>query len=131
MPIVIVAYSGGYLAASWCLRIGGVQNRVRGVILLDALYGEVDKFAAWIESNRGRFFLSAYTSSTQNNHVALKIILAQKKISYETDLNQQKWQHGVTLLSTNSSVGHWDFVTRAWTDYPVKDLLNRLEDYRR
>jgi hypothetical protein len=131
MPVVIVAYSGGYLATSWCLRAGGVQNRVRGVVLLDALYGEVDKFAAWIENNRTRFFVSAYTASTENNNAALKTILAQQKIAYETDLNQQKWQNGVTFLSTKPNVGHWDFVTRAWTDYPIQDLLSRLDEYRR
>ena len=131
MPVVIVAYSGGYLAASWCLRVGGAQNRVRGVILLDALYGEVDKFAAWIEKNRTRFFVSAYTSSTENNNAALKSILTQQKITYETDLRQQKWQHGVTFLSTKPNVEHWEFVTRAWTEHPIKDLLSRLDEYRR
>jgi hypothetical protein len=130
MPVIIVAYSGGYLATSWCLRVGGVQNRVRGVVLLDALYGEVDKFAAWIEKNRTRFFVSAYTASTESNNTALKNILAQKTIAYGTDLSQQKWQHGVTFLSTKPNVEHWDFVTRAWTDYPIKDLLNRLDEYR-
>jgi hypothetical protein len=131
MPVVIVAYSGGYLATSWCLRVGGTQSRVRGVVLLDALYGEVDKFAAWIEKNRTRFFVSAYTSSTEGNNAALKRILAQQKITYETDLSQQKWQRGVTFLSTKPNVEHWDFVTRAWTDYPIKDLLSRLDEYRR
>jgi hypothetical protein len=131
MPVVIVAYSGGYLATSWCLRVGGVQNRVRGVVLLDALYGEVDKFAAWIEKNRTRFFVSAYTASTESNNAALKTVLAQQKIAYEIDLNQQKWQHGVTFLSTKPNVEHWDFVTRAWTDYPIKDLLSKLDEYRR
>lgn len=131
MPIVIVAYSGGYLATSWCLRVGGVQNPVRGVVLLDALYGEVDKFAGWIEKNQTRFFVSAYTASTESNNASLKAILARKIIAFETNLNQQNWQHGVTFLSTKPSVGHWDFVTRAWTDYPIKDLLNRLDEYRR
>ena len=113
MPVVIVAYSGGYLATAWCLKVGGVQNRIRGVVLLDALYGEVDKFAAWIAKNRTTFFVSAYTDSTQRKNATLKTILARQKIAYETDLKQQKWQHGVTFLSTNSNVGHWNFVTRA------------------
>ena len=131
MPVVIVAYSGGYLATSWCLRVGGTQSRIRGVVLLDALYGEVDKFAVWIENNRTRFFVSAYTSSTEGNNAALKTILAQQKISFETDLGQKKWHQGVTFLSTKPNIGHWDFVTRAWTEYPIKDLLSRLDEYRR
>ena len=131
MPVVIVAYSGGYLATAWCLKVGGVQNRVRGVVLLDALYGEVDNFAAWIAKNRTTFFVSAYTGSTQSRNATLKAILARQKIAYETDLKQQKWQHGVTFLSTNSNVSHSSFVTHAWADYPIKDLLSRLDEYRR
>jgi hypothetical protein len=129
MPVVIVAYSGGYLATSSCLRVGGIQNRVRGVVLLDALYGEVDKFATWIANNRSTFFVSAYTESTQRKNAALKTMLARQKIAYGTDLKQQKWQHGVTFLSARSNVGHWNFVTQAWADYPIKDLLSRLDEY--
>jgi hypothetical protein len=131
MPVVIVAYSGGYLATAWSLKVGGAQSRVRGVVLLDALYGEVDKFATWISNNRNTFFVSAYTGSTQNKNATLKTVLAKQKIGYETDLKQQKWQHGVTFLSTKSNVGHWNFVTQAWADYPIKDLLSRLDEYRR
>jgi hypothetical protein len=109
--------------------VGGIQNRVRGVVLLDALYGEVDKFATWIANNRSTFFVSAYTESTQRKNAALKTMLARQKIAYGTDLKQQKWQHGVTFLSTRSNVGHWNFVTQAWADYPIKDLLSRLDEY--
>ena len=110
---------------------GRVQNRIRGVVLLDALYGEVDKFLAWFAKNRTTFFVSAYTDSTPRKNATLKTILARQKIAYETDLKQQKWQHGVTFLSTNSNVGHWNFVSRAWADYPIKDLLSKLDEYRR
>ncbi len=51
MPIVIVAYSGGYLPAAYSLAVGGDSGRVRGLVLLDALYGERDKFVSWA---RGR-----------------------------------------------------------------------------
>ena len=131
MPVVIVAYSGGYHATAWCLKVGGAQNRVRGVVLLDALYGEIDSFAAWIAKNRSTFFVSAYTESTQRKNATLKFILSRQKITYETDLKQQKWQNGVTFLSTSSKIGHWNFVTQAWADYPIKDLLSRLDEFRR
>ena len=54
MPIIIVGYSGGFMPTAWSLEVGGVPNRVRGVFLLDAVYGELDKFASWIENNRDR-----------------------------------------------------------------------------
>jgi poly(3-hydroxybutyrate) depolymerase len=47
-PVIVVAYSGGYDPAAYSLQLGGAENRVRGVILLDALFGEIDKFAEWI-----------------------------------------------------------------------------------
>ncbi len=66
MPIVIVAYSGGYLPAAYSLAVGGDQGRVRGLVLLDALYGERDKFVSWAEGpGRSAFFVSAYSTSSQ------------------------------------------------------------------
>jgi hypothetical protein len=60
MPVVIVGYSGGFLPTAWSLEVGGITKRVAGVILLDAVYGELDKFATWIENNRSGFFVSSY-----------------------------------------------------------------------
>ena len=60
MPVVIVGYSGGFLPTAWSLDVGGATSRVRGVVLLDAVYGELDKFAYWIENNRSGFFVSSY-----------------------------------------------------------------------
>ncbi len=54
MPVIIVGYSGGFMPAAWSLEVGGLGNRVRGVFLLDAVYGELDKFASWIVNNRIR-----------------------------------------------------------------------------
>ena len=64
MPIVIVGYSGGFLPTAWSLEVGGASSRVRGVVLLDAVYGQLDKFAGWIEHNRSGFFVSSYTHYT-------------------------------------------------------------------
>ena len=69
LPVVIVAYSGGYYPAAWVLRHGGLGDRLRGVILLDALYGELDKFADWIERHGAAFFFSAYSRSSRDENV--------------------------------------------------------------
>jgi hypothetical protein len=131
MPVVLVAYSGGYLATAWSLKVGGVQNRVRGVILLDALYGELDHFAEWIAKNKGRFFISAYTNSTQQKNAALKSLLSERQIGYETNLRPHQWQHSVTFLAAGAKADHWTFVTRGWVEYPIKHLLSQLDEYRR
>jgi hypothetical protein len=130
MPIVIVAYSGGYLPAAWCLQVGGIDTRLRGVVLLDALYGELDKFATWTTNHKTAFFVSAYTNSTERKNDLLKTMLTKQGVAFGTAL-KQKWQHGATFLSTNSNVKHENFVTHAWVDNPIKDILRRLGEYRR
>ena len=73
MPVVIVAYSGGYLPAVYSLAVGGDQGRIRGVVLLDALYGERDKFVRWVEGpGRNAFFVSAYSTSSREGNEAIR-----------------------------------------------------------
>ncbi len=81
MPIVIVGYSGGFLPTAWSLEVGGISDRVRGVVLLDAVYGEMDKFASWIESHRSGFFVSSYTRYTARRDRELMSMLRQKGIA--------------------------------------------------
>ena len=131
MPVIIVAYSGGYLAAAWCLEVGGVEDRLGGVVLLDALYGELDKFAGWIGNNRTKFFVSSYTDSTQYKNMALKSMLAEHEVPAATELVQTKWRHGATFLATDREIKHEDFVTQAWVEFPVKDILRRLDEFKR
>ena len=78
MPVVIVAYSGGYLPAVYSLTVGGEGGRVRGVVLLDALYGEKDKFVRWVEGpGRSAFFVSAYSTSSRDGNLAIEAELQQ------------------------------------------------------
>ena len=80
MPIVIVAYSGGYLSAAMSLERGGLKGQVRGVVLLDGLYGELDKFADWIAGNRSAFFASAYTPHIKRHNDELERLLSERQI---------------------------------------------------
>jgi hypothetical protein len=130
MPIVLIAYSGGYLPAAVSLQRGGVKGRVRGVVLLDALYGELDKFAAWISGNPSAFFVSVYLPGTKKRNIELERLLAAREVPVSNSLKQNSLQNGVTFLSTKQ-VSHRDFVTHAYVDYPVKDLIGRLAEYRR
>src|SRR6185295_8387071 len=81
MPVVIVGYSGGFVPAAWSLEVGGLGGRVRGVFLLDAVYGELDKFESWIANNRTGFFVSAYTRSTKRHEKELMSMLKDKGIA--------------------------------------------------
>ena len=59
MPVVIVAYSGGFGPTLSVLEHGGTNSRIRGIVLLDALYAGTEKFANWISANIERRFSSA------------------------------------------------------------------------
>jgi len=127
MPVVIVAYSGGYLPAAWCASQGGLKKRLRGVVLLDALYGELDKFAGWIENDRSAFFVSAYLDSTREKNAELAQILADRNVGFATALDRKLGRGNVVILAGGGEgINHRDLVTRAWVERPVADLLRRL-----
>jgi hypothetical protein len=126
MPIVIVGYSGGFLPTAWSLEVGGVTNRVRGVFLLDAVYGELDKFASWIENNRSGFFVSSYTRYTKRHDKELMEMLRNKGITVTENMNGPLRPGSVVFVQTPDGVTHRNYVTQAWTENPVKEVLVKM-----
>jgi hypothetical protein len=126
MPVVIVGYSGGFVPAAWSLEVGGLGNRVRGVFLLDAVYGELDKFASWIANNRSGFFVSAYTRYTKRHDRELIDMLKEKGIAVSDDMDGPLRPGSVVFVETPEGVTHRDYVTRAWTENPVKEVLVKM-----
>jgi hypothetical protein len=122
-PVLIVAYSGGYLPAAYSLAVGGANGRVEGVILLDALYAEADKFEAWA-GRRGGFFVSAYSASTRSQNLALQRAL-ERRAGVGTGLPQRIARGSVTFIPAGDVV-HNDFVTRAWVANPLKAILAKV-----
>jgi hypothetical protein len=132
MPVVIIGYSGGYLPIAWILHNNDVKKRVRGVVLLDALYGELDKFRDWIEGDRSAFFVSAYLGSTRRQNLEFQRVLNERNIAYTTALNGPIKPGGVAFIAGDTQeLTHRDFVTQAWAIDPIADVLNRLSEYRR
>jgi hypothetical protein len=126
MPIVIVGYSGGFLPTAWSLEVGGITKRVAGVILLDAVYGELDKFANWIENNRNGFFVSSYTRYTKRRDQELMAMLREKGIAYREDMDSPLRPGSVVFVQTRDGITHRSYVTQAWTEHPVKDVLVKM-----
>ena len=126
LPIVIVGYSGGFLPTAWSLEVGGVPNRVRGVFLLDAVYGELDKFASWIEKNRTGFFVSSYTRHTKRHDQELMQMLRDRGITVTESMDGPLQPGSVVFVQTPGGVTHRDYVTQAWTEHPVKDVLVKM-----
>jgi hypothetical protein len=127
MPIVIVAYSGGFGPTLSVLSRGGAQARIRGLVLLDALYAGIDQFADWIEDHRSTFFVSSYTPHTAHHNADLEHELSERSVPYSTELRRNHLQGMVTFLPAGD-VPHRDFVTHAWADDPVADILLRMTD---
>jgi hypothetical protein len=126
MPIVIVGYSGGFLPTAWSLEVGGISDRVQGVILLDAVYGQLDKFASWIESHRSGFFVSSYTHYTAPHDRELMRMLRNKGIAVSEDMDAPLRAGSVMFVETGGGITHRDYVTRAWTRDPIKNVLLKM-----
>jgi len=126
MPVVIVAYSGGYLPAAYSLAVGGDTGRVRGLVLLDALYGEREKFVRWAEGpGRNAFFVSAYSISSKEGNEAVRAELASAGLQTESALPAELTP-GVVAFIDAGSVEHNDFVTSAWGGQPLRDIFSRI-----
>jgi hypothetical protein len=131
MPVVIVAYSGGYVATAWSVHHGGLGNRLQGVVLFDALYGEVGTFADWITRQDSAFFISTYTRYTEGRNAQLQKVLAERRIPFTTALEPRLTPGSVAFLPAPKEAHHRDFLTHAWIDAPLKDLLARLRSHTR
>jgi hypothetical protein len=129
-PIVVVAYSGGYLSAAYALNRGGAAHRIKGVILMDALYGEEDKFAAWVASRRRQaFLLSAYTDSTKDENAQLQGLLDKRRIPHIRGIPSSLTPGTMAFAACGGLDMHGDFVTRAWTSDPLKQALAMIPGF--
>lgn len=126
LPVVLVAYSGGYNPAAAILTRGGANARIAGVILMDALYAEVPAFADWLVRSNGRtFFFSAYSPSAAAGNLGLEAELRARGIGFTEGLPQRLGAKTVAFLATGPVV-HNDFVTRAWVVDPLRAVLARV-----
>jgi hypothetical protein len=130
-PVVIAGYSGGYNPAAYALAIGGVNQRVHGVMLFDGLFAEIDKFADWLARRPPAFFFTAYGKAARSEHAELRRMLTDRGVGFGTTLPARLTPGSVTLLSVGDDVAHNDFMTRAWAADPLKAALARIPDFAR
>jgi hypothetical protein len=126
LPIVIVGYSGGFLPTAYSLDVGGLSDQVRGVVLLDAVYGQLDKFAAWIENHRSGFFVSSYTHYTAPHDHELMHLLREKGIAVSEDRDSPLRPGSVVFVETGEGITHRSYVTQAWTKNPIERVLVKM-----
>ncbi len=126
LPVILVGYSGGYLASAFTLARGGAEDRLAGVILFDAIYGEEAKFAAWAEAaGDERFFFSAYSQSAAESNRIVQGMLRAAGVAFAGEAPAAIGPGTIAFLSAGAVV-HNDFVTRAWVDNPLQWTLARV-----
>jgi hypothetical protein len=131
LGVVIVAYSGGYYPAAWTIRHGGAGDRLRGVVMLDALYGEFDTYLPWVERRESAFFVSTHSRSAREENAAFQKLLTERSINFATSMPGALAPGSVTFVAAGDEVTHMDFVTKAWIDDPLKAVLTRIPGYSR
>jgi len=129
MPVVLVAYSGGYNPAASVLKNGDIGARLLGVILLDAVFDEADIFVDWIVRHRKSFFVSAYGQSSASGNAEIRQLLAGQGIDASSDPPRRLEAGTVALLASDAA--HDTFVTRAFVANPLQWLLGRLHGFSR
>ena len=134
LPVVIVAYSGGYLATAFSLHYYAAQprrHRIAGVVLLDALFGETQKFVDWIATSQGGdperrpFFVSASSPASAAANEGLRHALEGRGIAVSTSLPATIAPGGIAF-ETSPNATHNDFVTLAWTHDPLAAILRKI-----
>lgn len=124
MPVILIAYSGGYEPAAYVLTEGGVGNRIKGVVLLDAPFGGEVRFADFISRHRSAFFLSASTDATEEGNQSIKMELKRRGKPFLTQMPDRLVPG---LVSFYDSPGeHADFVTSAWVPDPLAWILRAI-----
>jgi hypothetical protein len=130
-PVVIAAYSGGYYPAAYILKSGRVEGRLRGLILLDALYSDLDKFSDWIAKRPPAFFVSAFGKSARDENAALKHKLKERGVRFANALPASLGRGSVAFIAVNEEIKHEDFMTEAWVKDPLKVVLRRIPGFSR
>ncbi len=86
----------------------------------------MDKFANWIESNRSGFFVSSYTRYTKRRDRELIEMLRDKGITVTENIDGPLRPGSVVFVQTRDGITHRDYVTQAWTEHPVKEVLAKM-----
>ncbi|HZO44732.1 MAG TPA: alpha/beta hydrolase [Xanthobacteraceae bacterium] len=129
--IIIAAYSGGYLPLAYVLAVGGATERIRGTLLLDALYGDHDKYLDWLARKPEAFFVSTYGPLVKPQNEEFRKQLTDRGIGFTTSFPPHLVPGINAFLDVGEEVKHNDFVTQAWSADPLKVMLSRVPGYMR
>jgi hypothetical protein len=130
-PVVLTGYSGGYHPLAYALSVGGATERVRGVLLLDALYNDHDKFLDWLATRPKAFFVSTYGPLVKRQNEEFQKKLTERSIPFMKGLPPHLVPGIDAFLEVGKEVKHRDFMTKAWSADPLKVMLSRIPGFAR
>jgi alpha-L-fucosidase len=108
--VILSGHSGGYHAIAAMLDRGGLSDQVSEVYLFDGLYGETDKYLAWLKSGPGKL-INIYTddggtkAESERMATALRPIGLSCRSCWEKDLDLTEWK-SQRVLFVHSDLGH-------------------------
>lgn len=104
-PIILVAFSGGYKPLACALDRGGAASRIRGVLLLDALYEDLYIFGKWLLNPAGgSFFINIYTdgSSCEEKTKSLAQFLCEHHVPFKEEWPKAFTKQQICLIRSSS-----------------------------
>lgn len=128
-PLLLAAYSGGFRAVAHTLERWVEQERnerLRGVILLDALYGELEKFDGWLRPAGGRFFVNLYGPSSAPLSQELEQKLWVRGQPWSNSVLGGISSEGIYSLAVGTS--HESLFLTGPPRWPLAVILNKIED---
>ena len=131
MPVILVAYSGGYNPAAYALHVGGAGKRIAGVVLFDAVYDEEEKFAGFLKRYRHAFFFSTYSKSAATGNANIRKVLDADHVAWSTRTPKSLKPGSVTFFAADPETVHDDFMTSAWVPDPLAWVLAKVPGYPR
>ena len=86
--VLLAGHSGAYKVIAACIEHGGLEAQLTDVCLLDATYGELDKFVDWAKRRSASRLFSIFTDHLAAQNVYLMTHLRQAGIGYELAAEQ-------------------------------------------
>jgi hypothetical protein len=127
-PIILSAFSGGYKPLACTLDRGGIDSRIKGALLLDALYEDLYIFGNWLLNNANRtFFINIYTegSSCEERTSVLAQFLREHHLRFG-----EQWPKGIKkgmICFVRSPHDHLQIPVAGPPREPLAELLRSLK----
>jgi hypothetical protein len=66
---------------------GGLESQISDVLLFDATYGSLSRFADWLAGGRSRRLVSIFTDHLAGENVQLMALLRERKVPFSVSLD--------------------------------------------